>query len=149
MASIMKFINRTSRCFTLYRNNRLENEGINGYQHLYIIKICRNPGISQEELVREIYVNKSSVARQLLILEQNGFICRQPSKNDRRQLLVYPTDKALEIFPKVLEVREGWNKKLLEGFSDEEKSRLSSMLERIMDRAEYLLENEDIGEARP
>ena len=54
MASFMRFVNRTSRCFTLYRNNKLEDKGINGYQHLYIIKICKNPGISQEELVREI-----------------------------------------------------------------------------------------------
>lgn len=147
MASIMKFINRSSRCFTLYRNNKLENEGINGYQHLYIIKICRNPGISQEELVKEIYVNKSSVARQLSLLEQGGFIKREPLKQDRRQLLVYPTDKAFEIFPKVLKVREDWNNRLLEDFQEEEKILLLSMLEKVMNKAEYILEHSAEGDA--
>ena len=33
---LMGRINRISRCFTLYRNNQLEQEGLNGYQHLYI-----------------------------------------------------------------------------------------------------------------
>ena len=136
MASIMKFINRTSRCFTLYRNNKLEDRGINGYQHLYIIKICKNPGISQEELVKEIYVNKSSVARQLSMLEQNGFITRKPHEQDRRQLLVYPTEKAYLIFPDAVKIREDWNERLLEDFSGNEKELLLSMLERVMNKAE-------------
>ena len=64
---LMGRINRISRCFTLYRNNQLEQEGLNGYQHLYILWVCRRPGISQEQLVKEIYVHKSSVARQLAL----------------------------------------------------------------------------------
>lgn len=148
MASFMRFVNRASRCFTLYRNNQLEAEGINGYQHLYIIKICKHPGISQEELVREIYVNKSSVARQLSLLEQNGFIRREPCPEDRRQLQVYPTEKALELFPKVVEVRERWNERLLEDFSQEEKELLSSMMERVMHKAAEILADSSAGGAR-
>lgn len=147
MPSLMRFINRISRCFTLYRNNQLEGEGINGYQHLYIIRICRDPGISQDELVREIYVNKSSVARQLSLLEQNGFILRKPCPKDRRQLLVYPTEKARAILPRVLEVRDGWNRRLLEEFTEEEKAALSAMLERMEEKAAWLLEHpEERGE---
>ena len=52
---------------------------------------------SQEQLVKEIYVHKSSVARQLALLEQNGFITRSACPSDRRQLLVYPTEKALRV----------------------------------------------------
>lgn len=146
MASFMRFVNRTSRCFTLYRNNKLEDKGINGYQHLYIIKICKNPGISQEELVREIYVNKSSVARQLMLLENNGFIRREPCAEDRRQLLVYPTQKAFEIFPEVMEIRDGWNDRLLEDFSESEREILFEMMNRIMQKAEYILKNPERGE---
>lgn len=146
MASFMRFVNRTSRCFTLYRNNQLENEGINGYQHLYIIKICKNPGISQEQLVREIYVNKSSVTRQLSLLENNGFIRREPCKEDRRQLLVYPTQKAYDIFPKVVKVRDQWNDMLLEDFSEKEKETVFKMMEKIMEKAAYILEHPAEGE---
>ncbi len=148
MASLMRFVNRTARCFTLYRNNQLENEGINGYQHLYIIKICKQPGISQDALVREIYVNKSSVARQLSLLEQNGWIRREPWPEDRRQLLVYPTEKALRLYPKVLQVRESWNQRLLEDFAEDEKNLLCDMMERVMQKAAYLLEHPQEGDAQ-
>lgn len=146
MASFMRFVNRTSRCFTLYRNNQLENEGINGYQHLYIIKICKNPGILQEKLVKEIYVNKSSVARQLSLLENNGFIHREPCQDDRRQLLVYPTQKAYDIFPKVVKVRDQWNERLLEDFSESEKETIFNMMEKIMQKAAYILEHPAKGD---
>lgn len=148
MASLMRFVNRTARCFTLYRNNQLENEGINGYQHLYIIKICKQPGISQDALVREIYVNKSSVARQLSLLEQNGWIRREPWPEDRRQLLVYPTEKAFRLYPKVLQVRESWNQRLLEDFAEDEKNLLCDMMERVMQKAAYLLEHPQEGDAQ-
>lgn len=148
MASFMQFVNRTSRCFTLYRNNQLEQEGLNGYQHLYIIKICRQPGILQDELVKEIYVHKSSVARQLSLLEQNGFIRREPCPQDRRQLLVYPTKKALELLPKVMEVRDRWNEQILEDFTEKEKILLCQMMERVMQKAEDVLEHPDEGEQR-
>ena len=148
MASLMRFVNRTARCFTLYRNNQLENEGINGYQHLYIIKICKQPGISQDALVREIYVNKSSVARQLSLLEQNGWIRREPWPEDRRQLLVYPTEKALRLYTKVLQVRESWNQRLLEDFAEDEKILLCDMMERVMQKAAYLLEHPQEGDAQ-
>ena len=144
MASFMRFVDRTSRCFTLYRNNQLEDEGVNGYQHLYIIKVCKHPGILQDELVREIYVNKSSVARQLSLLEQNGFIRREACKEDRRQLLVYPTEKAMELFPKVLDVRERWNRRLLEDFTEEE-AIVFGMMERVMEKAAYLLKHPEEG----
>lgn len=145
MASLMRFINRTARCFTLYRNNQLDGEGINGYQHLYIIKICNHPGISQDELVREIYVNKSSVARQCSLLEQNGFIRRECCPEDRRQLNIYPTQKALDLYPKVLKVRQDWNARLLEKFTEQEKEQLLGLMERVMAQAVHLLETPEEG----
>ena len=92
-----------------------------------------------------MYVNKSSVTRQLSLLEQNGFIRREPCEEDRRQLRVFPTEKAFEIFPKVVEVRQSWNERLLSGFSEEEKETLSAMMERVMERAEEILQDADEG----
>ena len=142
---LMGRINRISRCFTLYRNNQLEQEGLNGYQHLYILWVCRRPGISQEQLVKEIYVHKSSVARQLALREQNGFITRSACPSDRRQLLVYPTEKALRVLPLVREVIGRWNACLLEGFSLDEKACLLAMLERLEEKAEGIVNGEAAG----
>ncbi len=140
MDSLTKFINRTSRCGILYREKKLSKYGLNGVQHAYLLNICKNPGISQENLAKLIFVNKSNVARQLAMLEENGFITREACESDKRQMMVFPTQKALDILPKVIEVLDELNEKLLEDFSDEEKNLLLLMMERVTDKAIKLID---------
>src|SRR5699024_1205899 len=99
MESLMRYINRTARLSTLYRNEKLKEYGLTGIHHTYILNICRNPGISQEKLAKMIYVNKSSVTRQLARLELKGYVKRIPSTSDKRELLIYPTEKTNEVYP--------------------------------------------------
>ena len=104
MEPFMKPVHQLSRCFILYRDKQLCSEGITGYQQSYLIKICDNPGIPQEQLSKILYVNKSSVTRQLAMLEKAGFITRSPHEEDKRQLLVFPTQKAIDLYPKLRQV---------------------------------------------
>jgi len=142
MDSLMKYISRTSRCAILYRNNKLEHEGLNGYQHTYILKICQNPGISQEQLAKMIYINKSNVTRQLALLEQNGFITRSCCEKDKRVMQVFPTQKAFDVYPKVRDLVLEWNSYLSEDFTEEERHQLYSMMEHVMNKAISRLEKE-------
>ncbi len=143
MDSLMRSINRTHRCSKRYYNEKLNSDGLSGSQQIYIFQICRHPGISQEQLSQRIVVNKSNVTRQLSVLEQNGFIRRQPSPEDKRVLQVFPTEKAEALYPKVLELMRIWNNLLLEDFSEEEKNLLLSMMQRIQEKALLLAEEEE------
>ena len=142
MEPLMKYIGRTWRCAVLYRNDKLEQEGLNGYQHTYILKICQNPGISQEQLAQMIFINKSNVTRQLALLEQNGFITRSSCEKDKRVMRVFPTQKALDIYPKVHDLLLEWNACLIEDFTREECHQLYSMMERVMNKAVLQVEKE-------
>ena len=77
MSSLMRCINVTARCATLRRSEQLFPVGLTGGQHTYVLNICRNPGITQDQLAKMIYINKSNVARQVAQLEQAGFIERR------------------------------------------------------------------------
>ncbi|MFR0734149.1 MAG: MarR family winged helix-turn-helix transcriptional regulator [Oscillospiraceae bacterium] len=57
----------------------------------YLMGISRLPGNFQEQLARRIYQNKSSVARQLAVLEEAGFVRRVCCDSDRRVTELYPT----------------------------------------------------------
>lgn len=131
----MRYINRTSRLSEMYRSKRLKLYGLGGMHHTYILNICRHPGVSQEQLAEIIYVNKSSVARQLAVLEKNGYIKRETSPNDGRKLLIYPTQKALEVRPKIEEILKEWNQIILEGYEKEEQEVLGEALSDMMERA--------------
>lgn len=141
MPSFMRYISIITRCAIQYRGERLAPCGLNGSHIEYILTICRNPGITQDQLARDIHVNGSNVTRQLTLLEANGFVARRPCPTDRRMTEVYPTQKALESLPFVREVLHRWNEYLTDGFTDAEKDCLTGLLARIVTRAESFSEN--------
>jgi len=132
---MMRLINRTTRLGEMYRNEKMKQYGLKGMHHTYILNICNNPGVTQERLAEIIFVNKSNVTRQLNNLEKAGYVKRSPDPKDGRKLLVYPTDKAHVVYPKVAEILKGWNEIIMEGFSIEEKEQLEKDLSKIMQKA--------------
>lgn len=57
------------------------------------------------------------------------------SDKDKRVLLVYPTEKAIQLKPKLSEKIRSWNEYVIEGLTDSEKEFLADILLRMRDRA--------------
>ena len=132
----MRQISITYRCAMRFRENELADAGLAGCHTPYLTALYRHPGLSQEEISRQLNVNKSSVTRQLAILEEKGYIRREPSPADRRLLLVYPTDKALDVKDRIYRCYHDWNSYLTQDFTEEEQALLSGLIARIAQRAE-------------
>lgn len=142
MPNFTHSLNIIGRCTQMQRGQALKELGVCGGQVPYLLRICRTPGLSQEEMARGLYVNKSTAARVIANLEKNGYVERRPSAEDRRRLLLYPTDKALDALPQVRESVHGWNDYLLEEFTEEEKEALVSMMNRVSKRAQAFIQRE-------
>jgi DNA-binding MarR family transcriptional regulator len=128
----------------MFRSNRLRDSGLLPPHYNYVIPICRNPGLSQEQLARQVYVDKYNVTRHLTRLEEAGYVERRPSDSDKRVMLVYPTQKMLDIYPKVKEIASEWNAYLTADIDPSELECFFSVLDKIAERAQnYLYEKED------
>jgi len=139
----MRRINVISRCAALYRTERYRDSELCQNHNTYILCICHNPGLTQEQLASRIYINKSNVARQLAYLEQHGFIERRQFDKDKRVLLVYPTKKAEESLQFVTDVNREWNEYITEGFTDEELDQFTQMLDRVERKAKQYFDKND------
>ena len=147
MASTMRYINIISRCGAMYRTDRLAGTELGACHFPYILTLARNPGITQEALAKMVYINKSNVTRALSYLEQHGFVERKQSEADRRVLLVYPTQKAMDILPEIRSILKDWNQYITEDISEEELSAFNSVLEKIAKKsAEYGSLSDTAGE---
>jgi len=120
----------------------MKGEKIDGFQYGYILRICRNPGILQDQLSKEFYVNKSNVARHLMSLEKNGYIYRLPKEDDRRSLQVFPTEHALLVLPLLEQTTREWKKVVFADLSEEESEIFMRTLVQIADKAAALVESE-------
>lgn len=132
---LMKYINIISRCAFQYRSAKFADQNLNGVQCAYILSVCKNEGISQEKLSKTLCINKSNVTRQLAVLEEKGYVERKICEKDKRVIRVYSTEKARAILPRVRATFHDWNEYLIEDFTPQERETLSSMLERIAEKA--------------
>lgn len=135
MTHIVRDITYISRCGMQYRNQQLEDLDLTGRQAGSLLVICHNPGISQDRLARIVVLNKSNITRQLAVLEEKGFVERTVSPTDKRVLQLRPTEKTMELLPRIREVYRQWRDHILQDLTEDEQQLLESLLERIKGRA--------------
>ena len=141
MSQIIRDITEITRCGVQYRTDRLASVGLKSIHASYLVQICANPGISQDKLASIICINKSNVARQVAILEEDGFITRVPSPTDKRIMQLFPTQKTLDLLPRISRILTGAEAFLTADLTPEEKELLANMVARIKDKASNWLEN--------
>ncbi len=102
-------------------------------EHLFYLGtlITKGDGITQDELARRLYVDKSATARMLVVLEKKGLIRRQPVPGNVRANTVIVTPQAHELWDSVLSKLWRWQEILLKGFSKREVGELTAMLQRM------------------
>lgn len=142
MAKFMKNINLVSRSAEVFREERLKDCGIRGCQSKYVLVLAQNPGVSQEDISRMLFVNKSNVARQIGFLETAGFVKKVGNDKDRRAVHLYPTEKLLGALPRVKEVLAEWRALVTEGFTEEEKAELARLSEKMVENARKFMEGQ-------
>lgn len=143
MPKFMKMLNNISRSQAVYRHSNISSGDLQPGHYAFVLSICREPGRSQEELARELCLNKSTVARNLNSLEEKGYIMRKSLPNDKRQFSVHPTEKMLSVLPEIRRVSLTWMTLLSEGISDDELTVFNSVLERMQARAREIIEKQE------
>ena len=134
MPRVSRHLNIISRCQASYRKMMLDADFAPGY-HAYTLAIYGVPGRSQDELAEVLCINKSTIARGIEWLLENGYVKREPKPEDKRCLLIYPTEKMLEIYPKVKSIADSWNEILTADISVEELAVTYSVIARMAERA--------------
>ena len=141
MSQIIRDITEIARCTTQYRTEALAPMGLKACHASYLTEICATPGISQDQLASRICINKSNVARQAAILEEDGFIVRTPSPTDKRIMQLFPTQKTLDLLPQISKILSDLELCLTTGLTEAEKDLLENLLSQMKDKAAHWMDN--------
>lgn len=111
------FISLIYRRHAKYLNNKMESVNLTFGLYPFLIEIYNHDGISQEDLAKLLYLNESTVTRNLKKLEKRGFIERTPQK---RKKIISITDEGREVAKKVMNYDEKWDEMIKKDLSEEE-----------------------------
>lgn len=112
------------RCAQAYFDRELKKFNLSMATYPYLLSLSKNEGINQNEISRILYVDKSMSAKSIKKLIALGYVNKKEDKKDARAYKLYLTDKAKDIIPKILKVRDKWINILSQG-SDNEKIKTS------------------------
>ena len=130
---LLKWLSVADRFTKTYLDERLAPLGLNSSQHMYLLKVCDQPGISQDSLLESVYVHPSNVVRMVAALEKKGFLTRTPCAQDKRTWQLYPTEKALAIAGQVRAACEETEAAFLEGLTAQQQADFQNTLFQVGD----------------
>ena len=113
---------------------KLEKFNLTTGTYPYLLVLNRNEGISQNEISKELNVDKAMSARTVKKLIELGYIRKEENEEDIRAYKLYITDKAKSIIPEIIEILDDFTSILVQG-NDRE------TIETSLDFLESVLEN--------
>ncbi|GGO06629.1 MarR family winged helix-turn-helix transcriptional regulator [Saccharibacillus kuerlensis] len=131
MKEILREIGMIARALDSISNIEFREFDLTKGQYLYVVRICENPGIIQEQLLDMIKVDRSTATRALQKLERNGFIEKKEDAQNKKIKRLFPTAKSEKVYPFIKKENIYSNHIALQGFSEEEKADVFDQLQRI------------------
>lgn len=112
------------------------------------IKICAfihvHPGCSQDNVARALLLDKTTVAKALLSLENKGIVSRKEDQQDRRRNVLNITEHGTELANKLRDRHNARLNELTADFSKEDKEKFFEYIGRILEVSEkWLSEDRD------
>jgi len=136
MKEILREIGMIARALDSISNIEFKEFDLTKGQYLYLVRICENPGIIQEQLVEMIKVDRSTATRAIQKLEINAFIEKQEDPHNKKIKRLFPTEKGNMVYPFIKKENDYSNLVALEGFSEKEAENTFDLLQRIRKNVE-------------
>jgi len=136
MKEILREIGMIARAMDSISNIEFKEFDLTKGQYLYLVRICENPGVIQEQLVEMIKVDRSTATRAIQKLEINGFIEKKDDPHNKKNKKLFPTEKGEKVYPFIKRENDYSNLIAVEGFSEIEEKTAFELLQRMRKNVE-------------
>jgi len=111
--------------------NYLDETGVYQAQHRLLMEISHNPSVSQKDIANSMGVSAASIAVSLKKLKKGGYINKEIDEGDNRLNQITITEKGKEVVEQSKKIFDLADRKVFEGFTEEEKSTLFILLRKL------------------
>jgi DNA-binding MarR family transcriptional regulator len=133
-------INRIARLFSRIGEERVRVLGFGVGQFPVLMSLKDREQMAQKDLVSIARIEQPTMAQMLNRMERDGLVERNPDPRDGRVTLFSLTPAARSKLPALRAVLRQGNSEALSSFSEDEVALLSSLLTRVLENLERVVE---------
>jgi DNA-binding MarR family transcriptional regulator len=113
-----KWVSIFHRKFQVYINKRFKEYNVSSSEFLYLMTLNEKDSLSQDQLSKELYIDKAAVARTLKNLEKKGLIVRTQDTKNYKIKRVSLSDSGNGLVPKLEEILDEWDSIMKKGVGE-------------------------------
>lgn len=129
--SIGCWVGLTARAFERALNDELSPHGITFPQWQVLAWLALDGELTQAQLALRMRVEAPTLVGILDRMQRDGWISREPAKDDRRKKIIRPRAKVRPVWEKVLAACRRVRERALQGVDDSEREQLKNVLHKI------------------
>ncbi|WP_165815216.1 MarR family winged helix-turn-helix transcriptional regulator [Levilactobacillus bambusae] len=122
-------------------NRALRPMGLNDSNYFFIFFIADHPGASQDDLVRAVILDHSTIARSVAKLVKIGYLVRQPDPVDGRASRLFLTPRGEEIKYQLIPITQHAMSLVFDNLTPTEQETVQALLTKSAHRHEKEREN--------
>ena len=131
MFKIIRTIGDITRTIQIDSNNHFKEFGLNNNLYIYIVRICEQPGMFLGELADNVQIDRTTAFRTIKKLVKLGYFELKKDSINQKIKRVYPTKKAMDIYPQLHEYEQKQSDFLLSNLSTEEIAQLKQLMAKL------------------
>lgn len=125
---IEKLLNMYNRVVRNRLNQVLAAYDLTENNYYYVLLVCENEGITQNELMRLVYRKQSIVTKALQRLIADGWVAFASDATDQRRKPIFPTAKSMAIYQELKATTTAVNQWAVTGLDVQEQQQLERLL---------------------
>lgn len=129
--NVLRKIGTISRIVASRSDVKFKQYDLQKGQHIFVVRICENPGLNLKELTEMLNVDKSTTTKAVQKLERAGYVIKSHVPDNRKSIALFPTEKAKMVYEKIIKEENVRADLCFDGFSETEKDQALQYLERM------------------
>ncbi len=128
-------LRKAARAITQLYDGYIHQAGVTPNQFSLLMIVFRAGELSPSEMARAAVLDKTTLTRNLRLLEQQGLLLTAPSPTDRRAKRITITPAGIDTLDRVLPHWEAAQQRMVEYLGEEDFDRLMASLEHLIARS--------------
>lgn len=131
MKEILREIGMIARCCSTISDLEFKDINLAKGQYIYLVRIMENPGIIQERLATVVKVDRTTVAKAIKKLVNDGMVEKKKEDGNLKEWKLYCTEKGRNLYPILEEEEIDIVRVATSGLSEKEKKLMHNLLHKM------------------